>query len=90
MRNIVITVLGWTFIIVGAISVFLPFLQGILFIIIGFYLLSIGSPKAREKIRASYIMFKLRFPRVASALEKVEKKWESMIYRWRRRSHPDG
>lgn len=85
MKNVVITVLAWAFIIVGAMGVFLPFLQGILFIIIGLYLLSIGSPKARERIRVSYATFKVRFPRVALTLEKLEKEWEDMIRRWRRR-----
>lgn len=84
-KNIVLTVLGWAFIIVGAISVFLPFLQGVLFIIIGLYLLSIGSPKAREQLNVWYRAFKVRFPRASFTLVKVEKKWEDMISRWRSR-----
>lgn len=86
-KDIVLTALGWGFISVGVMSIFLPFLQGILFIIIGLYLLSIGSPKAREKIRVGYAAFKVRFPHIALALEKLEKKWENLIERWRQRFH---
>ncbi len=83
-RDIVLTVLGWAFIVIGILGIFLPFLQGILFIVIGVYLLSIGSPKAHAKLHAMYIAFKMRFPRAAFTLVKVEKKWEDMISRWRR------
>lgn len=85
MKNAVITVLAWAFIMVGVMSLFLPLLQGVLFIVVGLYLLSFGSPKAREKIRVSYAAFKARFPRVALTLEKLEKKWEDMIHHWRHR-----
>ena len=78
--------MAWAFIIVGVIGVFLPFFQGILFIIIGLYLLSIGSPKAHRALQLAYFAFKVRFPRVAFTLVKIEKKWEDMISRWRR--HP--
>ncbi|MEK7170501.1 MAG: PGPGW domain-containing protein [Patescibacteria group bacterium] len=84
-RDIVLTVLGWAFIALGIISLFLPFLQGLLFIIIGLYLLSVGSPKAHTRLHLWYVAFKTRFPRVALTLEKIEKKWEDMISRWRSR-----
>jgi len=84
-RDIVLTVLGWAFIALGVVSLFLPFLQGVLFIAIGLYLLSKGSPKTRERMRVSYAAFKVRFPRVGRTLEKLEKKWEDVIHRWRHR-----
>ena len=85
MKNAVIAVLGVSFIIVGVIGIFLPFIQGILFIIIGLYLLSIGSPKAHAHVVRHYRLGKTRFPRVAAFLEKLEKKWEHLIERWRNR-----
>ncbi|MDO8594631.1 MAG: PGPGW domain-containing protein [bacterium] len=85
-RDIVLTVLGWAFILVGIIGLLLPLLHGFLFLIIGLYLLSVASPKAHAKLHATYVAFKIRFPRIAFSLAKVEKKWEDMIHRWRNRS----
>ncbi len=82
-RDIVLTVLGWSFIALGAVSLFLPFFQGILFIIIGLYLLSVGSPKAHDALHRFYTAFKIRFPRIAFSLVKMEKKWEELIQKWR-------
>lgn len=89
MKSTLITVAAWILIVFGAISLFLPFLQGVVCIVIGLYLLSRGSPKAREKLRVWYAAFKIRFPRIALRLEKVEKKWQDVVYRWRHRSHKD-
>ncbi len=86
MKNIVIALLGYIFIGTGIIGIFLPFFQGILFIIIGVYLLSIGSPKVHRKLHLAYVAFKIRFPKIARMLEKVERKWEDMLARWQNRS----
>lgn len=81
MKNTVLTILAWMFIVVGLISLFLPFLQGVLFIVIGLLLLSKGSPKSREKLRQGYIACKVRFPKIAILLEKFEKKWQNVMHR---------
>ena len=83
MKNAVIAVLGVSFIIVGVIGIFLPFLQGILFILIGLYLLSIGSPKTHAHVVHHYRRGKTHFPQAAAFLEKLEKKWEDLLERWR-------
>ncbi len=85
MKNIIIALFGYTFIGTGMVGIFLPFLQGILFIVIGVYLLSIGSPKVHKKLHLVYLAFKARFPNIAKTLEKVEKKWEDMLARWQSR-----
>ncbi len=85
MKNIIIALLGYIFIGTGVLSIFLPFLQGILFIVIGVYLLSVGSPKVHKKLHLAYLAFKVRFPKIARMLEKVEKKWEDMLERWQNR-----
>ena len=85
MKNAVIAVLGYAFIVVGAIGIFLPFLQGLLFIFIGLYLLSIGSPKVHAYLVRMYRAGKERFPKIAKLLEKREKKWEDMLCRWHRK-----
>lgn len=43
VRRLIVDVLGWIFIFLGVIGLFLPILQGIICLIIGGYLLSIHS-----------------------------------------------
>tara|TARA_B100000029_G_scaffold516253_2_gene628080 strand:- start:88118 stop:88474 length:357 start_codon:yes stop_codon:yes gene_type:complete len=44
------SILGWTFIIIGIIGIFLPLLQGVLFILIGLTLLSTRNALARRTL----------------------------------------
>ena len=56
-KRIAILALGWAFILFGIVGLFLPILQGILFLLIGLALLSIESETARRilhKVRARY------------------------------------
>ena len=85
MKNAVIAVLGASFIAAGVVGVFLPFIQGILLIVIGLYLLSLGSPKAHAYLTRLYRRGKELFPKIATLLEKLEKKWEDIICRWQSR-----
>ena len=50
-------VIGYTFVVLGVLGLFLPVLQGILFLAIGAMILSKESPafyKLKEKIKAKY------------------------------------
>ena len=53
-------ILGWFLIILGVAGLFLPFLQGILLILLGLWVLSIDSHWAHRCI----LKMKIRFPRV--------------------------
>ncbi len=56
-KRIAILALGWAFILFGIVGLFLPVLQGILFLLIGLALLSIESATARRilaRLRARY------------------------------------
>ncbi|MBD1371205.1 DUF454 family protein [Hazenella sp. IB182357] len=48
IKRIILNTLGWIFIFLGILGLFLPVLQGILFLIIGLYFLSFNSPKAKK------------------------------------------
>ncbi len=48
MKKVGILILGWAFILLGIIGLFLPILQGILFIMIGLAILSSRSPTIRR------------------------------------------
>lgn len=47
-KRAAVLVVGFVFVILGILGLFLPFLQGILFLIIGLLLLSAYSPSLRE------------------------------------------
>ena len=63
-------IVGWTFIVLGIAGLFLPVLQGILFLMIGLIILSGEYAWARnvlDKLRA-------RFPRVAARFQEASEK----------------
>jgi uncharacterized membrane protein YbaN (DUF454 family) len=53
--------LGWFFIVLGILGLFLPILQGILFLLVGLSLLSQSSPWAARLLQR----LRERFPRIA-------------------------
>ncbi|MBI3475059.1 MAG: PGPGW domain-containing protein [Acidobacteria bacterium] len=72
-------VAGWVFIILGVIGLFLPFMQGVLFIIIGLTILS------SEYVWAHHLLTKVRtrFPRIAGFSDRAQKTatgWVRRVY----------
>lgn len=65
-KRIWIVILGFLFLLLGIAGLFLPFLQGILFLLIGLYLLSKTSPLAKKLLNR----LQARFPRVARQLDR--------------------
>lgn len=49
--RIALTILGWILVGLGVIGLLLPFLQGLLFIVLGLYLLSFNSSWAKRNIK---------------------------------------
>ena len=83
IRHYVILTLGWFFIFLGILGLFLPILQGILFLCIGALLLSGESPRMR------LLIMKLgrRYPKFRSTLTVAKGKvrvWRSRIRLGRR------
>ena len=70
IRRIAVLTLGWALIAVGVVGLFLPVLQGVLFILLGLYLLS------RESVAAHQLLERLRarYPTV-----------DARLHRWRER-----
>jgi len=50
-KKIGMLIIGWSFIGIGFLGLFLPFLQGILFILIGLSILSSRSPLVRRLLK---------------------------------------
>ena len=63
-------IIGGGFVLLGIVGLFLPILQGILFLVIGIMCLAKGS----VTVRAHKMGFKKRFPRIGSKLTFLENK----------------
>ena len=76
VKKIFTLLAGWGFIALGVIGLFLPILQGVLFLIIGLLILSseyVWAHRLLQRLRA-------RFPRIAQVWNKAEEislKWRS-------------
>lgn len=65
VRHYLILTFGWFFIFLGILGLFLPVLQGILFLCIGAILLSRESPRVRWMV----MRLGRRYPKIRRALE---------------------
>jgi len=65
VKRVAILILGWCFILLGVVGLFLPILQGVLFLLIGLIILS------SEYVLAHHLLAKLRqrFPRISSTAD---------------------
>lgn len=76
-RRWALLVAGWAFVVVGVAGLFLPFLQGVLFLFVGLALLSLASPR----VRLLRMRLGARFPAFRAA-EARARAW--MHEKWRR------
>ncbi|MCE9644183.1 hypothetical protein K8Q93_03010 [Candidatus Parcubacteria bacterium] len=67
-KRILLNFSGWALIVFGGVGIFLPVLQGLLFLAIGFYLLSLHSPWFHAKL----LSLRRRYPRFAGPLKRVD------------------
>jgi uncharacterized membrane protein YbaN (DUF454 family) len=81
LARMAILTFGWIFIILGILGLFLPILQGILFLAIGGMLLSMESPRAQR------IMERLRnrYPTLDKTMLAAQKRTTSIVQRIRSR-----
>jgi len=66
-----VLLLGWTLIVLGVLGLFLPVLQGVLFLALGLYVLSRESKWARhlfERLRA-------RYPELDRRVRSIRRRW---------------
>ena len=86
VRHYLILGFGWLFIFLGILGLFLPILQGILFLCIGILLLSSVSPRVR------LLIMKLgrRYPKVRAALTASKSKAREWRMRLRLGRPPQG
>jgi uncharacterized membrane protein YbaN (DUF454 family) len=67
IKRVVVQIVGWCFILVGIIGLFLPILQGVLFLLIGLIILS------SEYVWAHKVLTRLRqrFPKLSDTAEQA-------------------
>ncbi len=78
IKRIGLLVIGWSFIVLGILGLFLPFLQGVLFLVIGLAILSSRSQIIRRFLKH----LEERYPHHH---ERVEN-WKTKIRSWFKRS----
>ncbi len=80
-KRALVLILGWAFILLGIAGLFLPVLQGILFLLIGLFILS------SEYVWAHHLLEKLkrRFPKIAAQFDLAKQKAEQKMARWFRK-----
>lgn len=69
--------LGWVFVLFGLVGLILPFLQGIVFLLLGLVLLAGEQAWARRLLDR----LRQRFPRVAAAAHRAEERGRAIIRR---------
>lgn len=88
-RHIALLVLGWVLVVVGVAGLFLPVLQGLLFLALGLLVLSRHSDWVRERVER----LRERHPKLDDALEKASDKlhqWRSALKRHKDARHGGG
>lgn len=70
IKDLLIIVCGWIFIVLGIAGLFLPIVQGILFLLIGLLLLSKRSMLAKRILN----MVRRRYPKLMVTVHEAEKK----------------
>jgi uncharacterized membrane protein YbaN (DUF454 family) len=71
LKNAPLIIVGWLFVGLGIIGLFLPFLQGVLFIMVGLAILSTRSEMVRRLLSALERRFPGTHERVMAWKEKV-------------------
>jgi uncharacterized membrane protein YbaN (DUF454 family) len=77
LKRIAIYAVGWAFIILGVLGIVLPILQGVIFLLIGLYILSSVSPRAARML----IRLRKRFPRVSDQFERARARAKAVLAR---------
>jgi len=79
LKRLGVLLLGWGFILVGFVGLFLPVLQGILFLLIGLFILSTEYAWAHHLLQK----IKARFPRIATQFDRARERAAHWLRRGR-------
>lgn len=65
------SIFGWTFVVIGVLGIFLPLLQGVLFIVIGLTILSTHSAFARRMLAR----LENKYPEIYAKVERLKQRF---------------
>lgn len=65
------SIFGWTFVVIGVLGIFLPLLQGVLFIVIGLTILSTHSAFARRMLAR----LERKYPDIYAKVERLKQRF---------------
>ncbi|HEY1263507.1 MAG TPA: PGPGW domain-containing protein [Terriglobales bacterium] len=84
-KRVVVLIVGWAFILLGIVGLFLPILQGILFLLMGLIILS------TEYVWAHHLLARLkqRFPRLGKVADAAHQKASGWLQRLSSQRTPD-
>jgi uncharacterized membrane protein YbaN (DUF454 family) len=85
IKRVIALVIGWTLIVLGVVGLFLPFLQGILFMLLGLYVLSRESKTAHRWLEHG----RKRYPKVDAKLKQWGRWWRQRLGRNPREEKPE-
>jgi uncharacterized membrane protein YbaN (DUF454 family) len=80
VHRISLQVLGFVFVLIGIIGLFLPILQGFLFIIMGLYILTVTSPAFKTR----FDIFITRFPKVKPHVDRGQERMHNFFKRFKK------
>lgn len=85
IKRILVLIVGWSFILLGILGLFLPILQGVLFLLVGLIILS------SEYVWAHRLLTRLRerFPRLGRVADRATAKATAWLRRISGQPNPD-
>jgi len=80
MKVVALQITGYSFLVLGVLGLFLPFLQGVLFLLIGLLILAKSAPWAHNLL----VRIRERYPKAGALIETAE---TTMMGWWDRITH---
>lgn len=93
LKRLAILIAGWAFVLLGIVGIFLPFLQGILFMLVGLILLSteyLWAQRLLGKIRARFPKLQLKLEKAADYANLWLRRIKRLVREEKNAKNPDG
>jgi len=78
-RKTLIHMVGWTFILLGIVGLFLPVLQGVLFLLIGLLILSKESQRAKDLLHRIEKRYPVQYRKMHEFNERLKKRIRGFV-----------
>ena len=85
VKRVVVLAIGWTLIAFGVVGLFLPVLQGVLFLLLGLWVLSTESQTAHRWLQQA----RQRHPKADARLKRWGRWWRAKLGRGQQEREPE-